>query len=125
MPTERESQVAATISLDMNDINDLREEWKTLYSKTLPQMAKARDPAQSKWPVTLDHCFARIILDNVVGKGQQQWDKVISKPAVRNMNEQQLQEAISLGLSIIGGETDLCQLDKASLQARGKKREEI
>jgi hypothetical protein len=59
---------------DLNnpDIDHLRQEWKSLYSETLPQMARSRDPAQTKWPVTLDHCFARIILDNVIGKCQTQ-----------------------------------------------------
>ncbi|KIW69148.1 hypothetical protein PV04_05041 [Phialophora macrospora] len=104
----------------MPDLELLREEWKTLYSDTLPELAKARDPCQPKWPVTLDHCFARIILDNAIGDGQKQWDKILPKPAVRNMNEQQLQKAITLGLRIVGGDVDLCQLDEISLICRGK-----
>ncbi|KAK5057677.1 hypothetical protein LTR84_011678 [Exophiala bonariae] len=83
-------------------------------------MAKNRDPSQTKWPVTLDHCFARIILDNTVGGGQSQWDKVIKKPAVRHMSGEQLQQAISLGEEIKAGEVDLCRLDEISLQCRGK-----
>jgi O-6-methylguanine DNA methyltransferase len=104
----------------MSKLEDLQQEWKTLYASTLPQLAKAKDPAQPKWPVTLDHCFARIILDNTVGEGKQQWDKVISKPAVRNMTEEQLQNAINLGLQIIAGNVDICELDNTSLQCRGK-----
>ncbi|KAI1609026.1 methylated-DNA--cysteine S-methyltransferase [Exophiala viscosa] len=104
----------------MSAHEDLRAEWKTLYSETLPALARSRDPAQPKWPVTLDHCFARIILDNTVGKGQQQWDKVIAKPAVRNMDEQQLRDAIDLGMHIIAGKANLCHLDELSLQCRGK-----
>ncbi len=104
----------------MPDIEALQAEWKSLYSETLPKLAKSRDSAQQKWPVTLDHCFARIILDNVIGDGKQQWDKLLAKPAVRNMDEQQLQAAIALGLKIIAGEADLCRLDETSLQCRGK-----
>jgi len=104
----------------MSDHENLLAEWKTLYSETLPALARSRDPAQPKWPVTLDHCFARIILDNTVGKGQRQWDKLIAKPAIRNMDEQQLRDAIDLGLHIIAGKADLCQLDELSLQCRGK-----
>jgi methylated-DNA-[protein]-cysteine S-methyltransferase len=104
----------------MPDMELLREEWKTLYSVTLPELAKARDPCQPKWPITLDHCFARIILDNAIGDGQKQWDKVLPKPAVRNMNEQQLQKAIALGLKIVAGDVDLCRLDEISLECRGK-----
>lgn len=102
------------------EIDALRAEWKTLYSETLPMLAKSRDSAQPRWPVTLDHCFARIVLDNVVGDGKQQWDKVLSKPAIRNMDEQQLQDAIALGLKIVAGHVDLCHLDEISLRCRGK-----
>lgn len=106
--------------LIMPDIETLREEWKTLYSTTLPQMAKSRDLAQVKWPVTLDHCFARIILDHTIGEGHQQWDKVLPKPAIKNMSAQQLQNAITLGRKVEAGEVDLCHLDEKSLQCRGK-----
>ena len=105
---------------DMANLDSLREEWKILYSKTLPQLAKQRDPAQSKWPVTLDHCFARIILDNTVGRGSQQWDQVISKPAVKKMDAAQLEDAIELGKKIQNGEMDLQELDQISLMCRGK-----
>lgn len=104
----------------MSDLEALRAQWTTLYSHTLPQLAKACDPAQAKWPVTLDHCFARIILDNVIGYGLQQWDKVLPKPAVRSMDEQQLRLAIALGEQIKSGEADLCCLDEISLRCRGK-----
>ncbi|KIV96912.1 hypothetical protein PV10_00725 [Exophiala mesophila] len=104
----------------MTELQDLRNEWTKLYSETLPRLAKAKDHAQSKWPVTLDHCFARIILDNTVGRGSQQWDKVIKRPAVKNMSREQLRDAISLGEDIQTGKVDLCQLDEKSLQCRGK-----
>lgn len=104
----------------MAERDSLVDEWKELYSKTLPALAKARDAAQPKWPVSLDHCFARIILDNTVGEGSQQWDKVISKPAVKHMNEFQLKNAIDLGHRIQKGEIDLCDLDEISLLCRGK-----
>ena len=103
-----------------DDVEDLREQWKELYTKTLPKLAKANDPAQSKWPVSLDHCFARIILDNTIGQGQQQWDKVISKPAVKHMTVDQFNAAIDLGEKIQSGAVNLVDLDRQSLLARGK-----
>jgi O-6-methylguanine DNA methyltransferase len=106
--------------MTMTDIEDLRRQWTKLCAQTLPQMAKSRDPSQGKWPVTLDHCFARIILDNAVGEGQRQWDVVIKKPAIKNMSEEQLRRAISLGEKVKSGEADLCHLDQMSLQCRGK-----
>lgn len=104
----------------MAGLVDLRAQWKELYSKTLPSLAHAHDPAQPKWPVTLDHCFARIILDNIVGEGQEQWDKRLKKPAVRNMSEIQLKAAIELGHKIMDGSMDLVALDMQSLETRGK-----
>ncbi|KIW11389.1 hypothetical protein PV08_10689 [Exophiala spinifera] len=104
----------------MSNLGALQERWHTLYTRTLPALAKARDPAQSRWPVNLDHCFARIILDNTIGNGEKQWDKIIAKPAIRNMTEQQLHDAISLGRDIETGKVDLCDLDEISLQCRGK-----
>lgn len=109
-----------------DEMAGLRETWKQLYSKTLPRLARARDPAQNKWPVTLDHCFARIILDNTIGRGAGEsqrdvsWDQVIEKPAVQKMSEQQLKAAIELGERIRTGEADLVELDESSLRARGK-----
>lgn len=104
----------------MGDLDSLREEWKTLYCQTLPSLARAKDAAQAEWPVALDHCFARIILDNTVGKGVEQWDKVIPKPAVRHMTAEQLTNAIELGEKIKSGEMNLCELDQISLLCRGK-----
>ena len=108
------------MAVDTADVDSLRSQWTQLYSKTLPHMARERDPAQPEWPVRLDHCFARIILDNTVGEGSQQWDKVIKKPAVRNMTAQQLQNAIELGDKVRTGEMDLQELDQISLMCRGK-----
>lgn len=108
------------------NMDALRTKWTTLYRTTLPSLAKSRDPSQPSWPVTLDHCFARIILDNTIGKSagpdgkNLQWDKVIGKPAFRNMSEEQLEEAIALGEKIASGEVDLVELDEWSLEARGK-----
>ncbi|KAK5094172.1 hypothetical protein LTR24_003777 [Lithohypha guttulata] len=101
-------------------IDDLRQTWKTLYTTTLPSLARTKDPVQPHWPVTLDHCFARIILDNTVGKGEQQWDSVIGRPAVKNMSEAQLRDAVELGGRIAGGDVDLVELDRRSLGVRGK-----
>lgn len=103
----------------MSEIENLRDEWTTLCSHTLPKLAEARDSAQRKWPVTLDHCFVRIILDNTIGHGLQRWDNVLQKPAGRNMDEQQLRDAIKLGQRIQSGEVSLCHLDEVSLRCRG------
>lgn len=104
----------------MADTQYLRESWIDIYSKTLPALARNHDPAQPKWPVTLDHCFARIILDNTVGKGREQWDKCLKRPAVKNMSRDQLEKAIELAERIRDGREDLVALDLQSLEVRGK-----
>jgi O-6-methylguanine DNA methyltransferase len=104
----------------MISLATLQARWTELYSNTLPTLARARDPAQANWSVTLDHCFARIILDNTVGGGQEQWDKRLKKPAVKNMSAEQLTAAIELGEKIRSGDIDLVALDMQSLEVRGK-----
>lgn len=102
------------------DIDSLRDRWTHLYASHLPALAKARDPAQNHWPVHLDHCFARIILDNAVGIDKP-WTQAIKSPAVRNMNVEQLHDALALGEKVASGEADLVELDRVSLRLRGKK----
>lgn len=103
----------------MASITELQERWNTLYKKTLPGLAKAKDPVQPHWPVVLDHCFGRIILDNAVGVTQP-WAKVIKSPAYKNMSVRQLEDAIMLGESIAVGEANLEELNHKSLELREK-----
>lgn len=104
----------------MPSLEDLREQWDHLYRTQLPALAKAKDAAQPKWPVQLDHCFARIILDNAVGKDRP-WNQVLKSPAYKNMSREQLDSAIALGEKLSKGEEDLVALDERSLSLRGKK----
>ncbi|KAF3763314.1 hypothetical protein M406DRAFT_323092 [Cryphonectria parasitica EP155] len=98
----------------------LQDKWNHLYRKELPALAKAKDPAQPKWPVSLDHCFARIILDNAVGRDRP-WHQVLKSPAYKHMSQQQLQDAIGLGEQLVSGQADLVALDEKSLELRGKR----
>lgn len=104
----------------MGEIEDLRDRWTELLSKSLPSAACSHDPGQSKWPVHVDHCFGRIILDNIVGEAKQPWMKVLKAPAVKNMNEEQLKACIEMAQQILGGQVDLLELDQISLSVRGK-----
>ena len=102
------------------DIDSLRDRWTHLYASHLPALAKARDPAQIHWPVHLDHCFARIILDNAVGVDKP-WTQAVKSPAVRNMTAEQLHDALALGEKVANGDADIVELDRVSLRLRGKK----
>lgn len=68
--------------------------------------------------MTVDHSFARIILDSVVGIDKP-WPQVVAAPATVNMTETQLEAAISLGEQIAKGDVDLWALEEASLKVRG------
>lgn len=105
---------------EQDNIDALRDRWTHLYASHLPALAKARDPAQKHWPVHLDHCFARIILDNAVGIDKP-WTKAVKAPAVRNMTVEQLRDALALGERVARGEVDLGELDGISLRLRGKR----
>ena len=102
------------------ELEPLRTRWKHLYASHLPALALARDPAQPHWPVHLDHCFARIILDNAIGVDRP-WNQVIKSPAVRTMTGEQLRSALDLGERVASGEADLDALNEVSLGLRGKK----
>lgn len=98
----------------------LQEQWNYLYKEYLPTLAKARDEAQTRWPIVLDHCFARIVLDNSIGIDKP-WTKVLPSPAYKHMSETQLRAAIALAERIAVGTANLVELDERSLQLRGKR----
>lgn len=98
----------------------LQEQWNYLYKEYLPTLAKARDEAQTRWPVIFDHCFARIVLDNSIGIDKP-WTKVLPSPAYKHMSETQLCAAIALAERIAAGTVNLVELDEHSLQLRGKR----
>lgn len=103
----------------------LQSRWTALYSQELPRLARARDAAQNNWPVHLDHCFARIIFDIVIGSSSVSsapvpWTVKLKSPAVAHMTDDQLKQCIALGEAIANGDADLTELDERSLAARGK-----
>lgn len=104
---------------ESSDIESLRSRWRHLYASHLPALALARDPVQARWPVHLDHCFARIVLDNAVG-ADKPWNQTVKAPAVKNMTVEQLRDALALGERVANGEADLVELDWRSLELRGK-----
>lgn len=90
-----------------------------MFQHILPEAATSKSPAQPEWPVHVDHCFARIILDKIVGVDVP-WMQKIKSPAYKHMSVQQLQDSIALGQQILDGEVDLVELDNMSLEVRGK-----
>lgn len=104
----------------MAALGKLQERWRYLYQEYLPALAAAKDEAQPQWTVHLDHCFARIVLDNAIGIDTP-WTEKMKSPAIKNMTTIQLQTAIDLAEKLATGEANLFELDQKSLQLRGKK----
>lgn len=73
--------------------------------------------AHPEWPIRLDHCFARVILDTVHGRP---WRDVLRPPAWRNMDAATLRRAVALADAIERGQADLSELNRRSLRMRGK-----
>lgn len=90
-----------------------------MFQQALPKAATSKSPSQPKWPVHVDHCFARIILDAIVGVDKPWMDKIKS-PAYKNMSREQLEQSIELGQKILDGNANLVELDERSLEVRGK-----
>ena len=116
-----DSQIKAKGSKGPPFLSQAHEEWNDQFKKRLPAAAKARDPCQEKWPVRLDHCFGRIILDKVIGVDQP-WTSKLKGPAIRNMSEHQAEACNALATDILNGKVSLVDLDEHSLAVRGKKR---
>ncbi|MEO0793046.1 MAG: GCN5-related N-acetyltransferase [Pseudomonadota bacterium] len=91
----------------------LRDQYRELVGRRLPAIARERD-----WPIHNDHCFARVLLDNACGAP---WREVIAPPAWRNAADEVIAAAISLGENAIAGQADISQLNRRSLEMRGKK----
>ena len=91
----------------------LRSRWRRLVDDALPEAARSRPD----WPVSLDHCFARILLDNACGRP---WREVVPPPAWRRMPAPILERAVRLGEDVLQGDADLTDLNRRSLALRGK-----
>ena len=92
----------------------LVQRWFALTSEELPALSGSRG-----WPVHLDHCFQRILLDNATGGP---WRETIASPAYRNASDEQLGLAIALGEQAIAGAQDMDRLNAKSLAWRGKRK---
>ncbi|WP_375428137.1 GCN5-related N-acetyltransferase [uncultured Sphingomonas sp.] len=93
----------------------LEARWLHLTRIALPAVAVARG-----WPVRLDHCFQRILLDAACGG--RWYDHIADRPAYRRCDPAILDRAVALGEAVLAGEDDLPALNRRSLGWRGKSR---
>jgi hypothetical protein len=97
----------------MAELEALRARWLRLIRLELPEAAAGRP----EWPIRLDHCFARVILDHVCGRP---WREVLAAPAYKAMGAEQLERAVAVGEAILAGAADLDALNRESLVGRRK-----
>lgn len=95
------------------ELAEARAEWRRWVHARLPAAAASRPD----WPVHLDHCFGRVILDAVFGRP---WREAIPSPAWRHMDLPALRRASSLAAEIEDGRADLQALNRRSLRMRGE-----
>lgn len=100
----------------MVNIEQLRSRYLELVNRELPQQANKR-----QFPVRFNHCFARIILDNLFGCC---WYEKIPRQkgaAYKQLSAEQLQQAIALAEKIINSPDRYIQeLNQNSLRWRDK-----
>ena len=89
---------------------------------TLMQLANEEFPAAAKtgrYPVRFNHCFLRIVYDNLLGA---QWQTVLPKgqPAYKQLSPKQLERAIAIGEEVIADPQTCRILNEKSLKWRGK-----
>ena len=98
------------------DIEQLRKKYLELVNKELPGLAKQR-----QFPVRFNHCFARIILDNLFDRC---WYEALDRKkgaAYKQLSEEQLQKAIAIAIAIIERPDSYIQeLNQNSLRWRNK-----
>ena len=105
----------ATAHPDDDPLAPLRAEWLAWMRERLPQVARDRPD----WPIRLDHCFGRVVLDAVYGRP---WREAVAAPAWRHMDAAALRGAVALARDIAEDRADLPALNARSLAMRRKGR---
>ena len=85
--------------------------WLHLTRVALPAVAVARG-----WPIRLDHCFQRVLLDAIFDDVW--YAHVPRRPAYRHLSDDRLGAAVALAEAVLAGTSDLPALDARSLGYR-------
>lgn len=98
-------------SLGGDNLSELRAAYTQKVHHELPTVA---DP---EWPIHRDHCFARVVLDNLF---QDQWDTHVSgRPAYEHLSPDELREAIAFADKMVeAGKPAVEKLNDNSLRWR-------
>jgi hypothetical protein len=91
----------------------IEQQWLDLTRTRLPERA-----IEARWPLRLDHCFQRILLDDACGGCW--YEHIVGRPAYANAPDAVLAHAIATGEALLIGAADLIALNAQSLAWRGK-----
>ncbi len=91
----------------------MEAEWLRLTRIVLPKLA-----AERRWPVRVDHCFQRILLDDAFDG--RWYDHVSARPAYRHLPDDRLAHAVATARAVAAGAADLPAMNARSLAWRGK-----
>lgn len=105
------------MTLSLKQRQALQRNYLYLTSEKLPDLVRDGEIAS---PVTENHCFQRIVLDNVCDG---QWTQFMASPAYLSMSDKQLVQAESMCLDVISGKLDLFALNRNSLLWRKKSKD--
>lgn len=95
------------------ELEELRNEYLHYINVLLPSISSNN----KQYPVHLNHCWARIILDNIC---DDKWSNVLTKPAYKNLNKHMLERAISIAKSLVNSSDLAIYLNNRSLKFRNK-----
>lgn len=72
-----------------------------------------------KYPIIYNHCFLRVVYDNLFGE---KWQRVLGdkKPAIHQLDETQLRRATEIGQRLIADRAACETMNRKSLEYRGK-----
>ncbi len=102
-------------TLDGNDLSQLRAKYNRKVNEELPEKAQSSDG----WPIHLNHCFGRVVLDNLFG--DEWYSHVDGRPAYEHLSRSELEEAIEISNRMLEeGKPTVAELNQNSLRWRGK-----
>jgi hypothetical protein len=100
-------------TLDGVNLSRLRAE----YDQKIHDMLPAQARASGNWPIEADHCFARVVLDNLFGGVW--YDHVDGRPAYKHLSQEKLHTAIEIADQMLAnGRPVVADLNENSLQWR-------
>ncbi|QKG94202.1 hypothetical protein HPS36_14960 (plasmid) [Halorubrum salinarum] len=100
-------------TLGGDDLSALRAQYERKVNEELP----ARAQRSGDWPIRHDHCFGRVVLDNLFG--DEWYGHVDGRPAYRHLSRDELRAAIDIADRMLeAGRPAVVELNRNSLEWR-------